>query len=998
MISLGMIVRNSEATLEKCLESVAPYVDEIVIGLGGESTDSTEEIAKKYATMVIPLQWNDDFSEARNAVLAACKGDYYLWLDSDDELVGGENLKKLIEDFPQVDAFYCGYEYARDENGVTTCYLVRERLIKLTSEWEWVGAVHEVLRGPIDHVKLLAKNVVVKHHQQQKEDSSRNLKILYSQLEASEPNPDPRILVYLGTENASRGNFNEAILHLRRYISLSGWDEEKYQAQHRIADIYRAMGEFKKARQADFDAITIRPDWPDAYLGIAETSYHEQKFREVIEWTKAAGTKSAPETFMIINPRDYDFTPQVILGLAYAQLGDYEMALMNFQNAYSVTADPAVAANIQVVQTELEGHQLVDAFNLIWEHLAKNDEWMKARQLFASVPKLIEKTPPIQKNRAFTLRSTAHIEDPHLMVDDYTNNPDWTPVDEERILDPKWLEYPRVKYALDVIRAQRARNVIDFGCSDGFITLPIARELPNVQVSGIDLDPRCIKLANERVYKWKLPHTDFHVADVTAYHTDVEQFYDVGLAFEVIEHVVDPEKFLDNLEKSAKHIALTTPHLAWQSPAPRWRDEGYKGHLRIFDLLDIEALLSSRGRIYNLYRHHFGGNSSWIFADYKVGEKSRGHVTLLAPGTPEAWSPLSFEREGLGGSETAVIKLSEAFSRSGYQVSVFSRISDEGYFNGVRYRDQQGYMPDIRSDVFIAWRAPELIDDAPNAAHPILWMHDVDVGDRLTPDRAARFESIVVLTEWHKKYMLQRYPFLSADQLVVIPNGIDLERFEGEVERNPKKVIYSSSPDRGLDYILEHVWPLIVAEVPDAELHIYYGWNNFDKFLPMFPKLGEFKSKVMDLLSRSYGVIQHGRISQSKLAKEMMSAGVWLYPTYFSETYCITAVEAQLAGCYPVTNDLAALAEVVQGGTIFQLAEWPLENEDTKKQYANAVVGAMQLGDESIRESIKKAAPAHSWDDVARMWVNKWLVSDSDIQPSDQLSTQSSTSESMVSH
>jgi 2-polyprenyl-3-methyl-5-hydroxy-6-metoxy-1,4-benzoquinol methylase/glycosyltransferase involved in cell wall biosynthesis len=613
MISLGMIVRNSEATLERCLESVAPYVDEIVIGLGGESTDRTEEIARKFTDNVFQIEWQDDFAEARNQVLRKVTQPYYLWLDGDDELLGGDKMKQLIEEYPQVDAFYWGYEYSRDENGVTNCYLVRERLVKLNPQWEWIGKVHEVFRGPDDHLKMMVHTIVVKHHPQG--SSNRNIEILRTQLEESEPNPDPRVLIYLGTENASRGNFSEALVHLRRYVALSGWDEERYQAQHRIADIYRAMGEFEKSRLADFQAITIRPDWADAYLGLAETAYHQQKFREVIEWTKSASTKTPPESFLIVNPRDYDVNPSMILGLAYSQLGDFEMALENFKKALDISPDEKVRHNLRVIQEELDGHNLVDAFNLVWEHLVKNDEWLKARQLFDSAPKLIQNVPPIQQNRAFTLRSTAHVEDPEIMVEDYRTNPYWTPMDDERILDPSWVNYPRVKFALDVVRNQNAKNIIDFGCSDGFVALPIARELPDVQVSGIDLDPRCIQLANERVIKWELPHTDFRVADAAEYGTDVEQFYDVGLAFEVIEHVVDPSKFLDNLEKSAKHIAITTPHLAWESPAPGWNNEGFKGHLRIFDLNDIEVLLSSRGQIHNLYRQGFGERSGWIFAD-----------------------------------------------------------------------------------------------------------------------------------------------------------------------------------------------------------------------------------------------------------------------------------------------------------------------------------------------------------------------------------------------
>src|SRR6185295_3516623 len=134
-ISLGMIVRNEGRTLHQCLASVAPHVDEIVIGLGGESTDNTEDIIKHYIEQgfpieVIPLEWNEDFSEARNTVLDATTGDYFLWLDGDDVLVGADKLRGYIDTMPDIDMFYVGYDYARDENGINNCYLIRERMVR----------------------------------------------------------------------------------------------------------------------------------------------------------------------------------------------------------------------------------------------------------------------------------------------------------------------------------------------------------------------------------------------------------------------------------------------------------------------------------------------------------------------------------------------------------------------------------------------------------------------------------------------------------------------------------------------------------------------------------------------------------------------------------------------------------------------------------------------------------------------------------------------------
>ena len=79
-ISLCMIVKDEEETLERCLESVADVVDEIIIVDTG-STDSTKEIARKSAPHVIDFEWIDDFAAARNFAFSHASLAYVLWLD-----------------------------------------------------------------------------------------------------------------------------------------------------------------------------------------------------------------------------------------------------------------------------------------------------------------------------------------------------------------------------------------------------------------------------------------------------------------------------------------------------------------------------------------------------------------------------------------------------------------------------------------------------------------------------------------------------------------------------------------------------------------------------------------------------------------------------------------------------------------------------------------------------------------------------------------------------
>ena len=84
-ISLCLIARDEERFLPGCLASVSGVVDEIVLADTG-STDRTVEIARAAGATVVHHAWDEDFSAARNAALAAATGDWILLLDADERL------------------------------------------------------------------------------------------------------------------------------------------------------------------------------------------------------------------------------------------------------------------------------------------------------------------------------------------------------------------------------------------------------------------------------------------------------------------------------------------------------------------------------------------------------------------------------------------------------------------------------------------------------------------------------------------------------------------------------------------------------------------------------------------------------------------------------------------------------------------------------------------------------------------------------------------------
>ncbi len=84
-LSACMMVKNEEALLPQCLESIRDVADEIVIVDTG-STDRTVAIAESFGARVYHHPWENDFSKHRNQSLSYATGDWILIIDADEKL------------------------------------------------------------------------------------------------------------------------------------------------------------------------------------------------------------------------------------------------------------------------------------------------------------------------------------------------------------------------------------------------------------------------------------------------------------------------------------------------------------------------------------------------------------------------------------------------------------------------------------------------------------------------------------------------------------------------------------------------------------------------------------------------------------------------------------------------------------------------------------------------------------------------------------------------
>lgn len=281
-ISCVLIVRNEEAMLGACLESVKE-ADEIIVCDTG-STDSTIEVARRYTDKVFTdFVWCDDFAAARNHAKSKASGDFILSIDADEQLacpffnvraavaqaVNAVSVRLIAADSAQMNTF--------------------PRLFRNTPEIPWVGAVHNYPNVMGEAVGDVA--IVYGYSPAHKLDPDRTLRILEKEVK------DPakiREKFYLGREFFYRSRFEDTVITLGLYVQQSGFLAEKAEAFLIMGRAYWAMGMGEDARDAVLQALKINPTWKECCLFMAELSGdgagNERWQRNADQWKRMAAT------------------------------------------------------------------------------------------------------------------------------------------------------------------------------------------------------------------------------------------------------------------------------------------------------------------------------------------------------------------------------------------------------------------------------------------------------------------------------------------------------------------------------------------------------------------------------------------------------------------------------------------------------------------------------------------------------------------------------------
>jgi glycosyltransferase involved in cell wall biosynthesis len=299
-------------------------------------------------------------------------------------------------------------------------------------------------------------------------------------------------------------------------------------------------------------------------------------------------------------------------------------------------------------------------------------------------------------------------------------------------------------------------------------------------------------------------------------------------------------------------------------------------------------------------------------------------VTSFHPPTFRNYDHTTPDLEGIGGSETAQIQMATGLAKRGHDVVVYAPTpGGESSVdpNGVRWFDCQK-ADFTREGIWILNRCPQVADYFP-ADHPSqkLWLLAEDTHyESMTEERGAKLDRYICLCQSHAWFTAQRFPYLK-DKICIGANGVRMELIR-EIEkdppvRNPRKMIFASSPDRGLMPLLK-MFPRIKEWLgASCELHCFYGFKNIELMIQNSAdptgKLARQKAEIMKAMEQP-GVVWHDRVTQPELYREWFSAGLLVSPSQFSETNFITCQEAQAMGAIPVVAPVWAAGEYVHHG------------------------------------------------------------------------------------
>lgn len=345
-ITVCMITKNEEGTIEKALKAIKQYPFELIVCDTG-STDSTRDIALKYADKVVDFEWINDFSAARNYCASFASNDWIMAIDSDEYIteINMDELEKMMRNGLTctgrilISSAHYGISSSEEALDNTAMYIDRIYNKKYLC---FMNKIHEQIRtfgnkepeGFFAPVKVDHSGYAVSKDKI-KEKNQRNIALLKSALEdalnANPPMPDKEIAYLhfqLGVSYSATRDFMSAHFHFEKAFSFNL--PRHLDFVHMLAVKYGIsllnIGCRAQAKEYVQDMLPSFSHYAD-FLFMTGFVYkmNDEYLSAILYFIRATAAPNCTEKAMRTH------LPYHQIGECYTMLGQYDMARMFFE-------------------------------------------------------------------------------------------------------------------------------------------------------------------------------------------------------------------------------------------------------------------------------------------------------------------------------------------------------------------------------------------------------------------------------------------------------------------------------------------------------------------------------------------------------------------------------------------------------------------------------------------------------------------------------------------
>ena len=217
------------------------------------------------------------------------------------------------------------------------------------------------------------------------------------------------------------------------------------------------------------------------------------------------------------------------------------------------------------------------------------------------------------------------------------------------------------------------------------------------------------------------------------------------------------------------------------------------------------------------------------------------------------------------------------------------------------------------------------------------------------------------------KWELENHFHLPSEKITVIPNAVDISKYEKQIDREAVKRRYGMEPyervvlfvgrlvpQKGVEYLIRAI-PLILQQHGNVKFVIAGdGWSK----------------DYLEDLARSVGFIDKirflGFISDSELTELTMSADVLVVPSVY-EPFGIVALEGMAAGVPVVAANVGGLSEIIEHDRTGVLV-YP-KNFESIAWGVNRVLSDPGYSNWLVQNAKRKVQEAYSWEAVAQRTI-----------------------------